>query len=481
MSATQHQSSIEDSFSQVFNFNEKKVAYGATLDELLKSLLYVDSTPSTFSFSCAGPRDVPPDVQFRDFLTFTQSNQRKPALAVVLFPLFCHTIMEYRKNDDEAAVSNFSEQFLTSLSDDFQEDARAFVTDSEQYRDLVRLFSTQRYIVKMDDEAANLMNEFINRPANCELRQRLVEIIVLDPDRVETPDRRTELRFVLDSPTASLSVLQCCVRQANLAAISNDLSEVFAVMNDQCVVKIDNATNTHTQLYCHPATVTTLALSHESRVLLTGDLFGRLSLWSTGVTAHLTSVTSSPWCSGFAPRGGIFAVGTADSLIRIYDTPSHKQQRWLVGHTSPVTWVDFHPNCSLAGSLALDAAVRIWDLRDAATARLFIGRPKENAGIAFSPDGKYVAHFDGEAVVVNEIGSCLQILRKPIVLHRVTAVSFSMDSRYVYVIGSAGEIVLCDVANDGPPAKEILHQNEHVLAAEMLPGNQLKIIVSSQD
>jgi hypothetical protein len=55
MSATQHQSSIEDTFSQVFNFNEKKAPYGATLDELLESCLYVASTPSTF---CAGTEKV---------------------------------------------------------------------------------------------------------------------------------------------------------------------------------------------------------------------------------------------------------------------------------------------------------------------------------------------------------------------------------------------------------------------------------------
>jgi transcription initiation factor TFIID subunit 5 len=480
MSGNTHPASLEDTFAQWFNFTEKRVPYGATLDELLKSCLYVESTPSTFSFSCAGPRDVPLNVQFEAFLGFTREHPLKPSLAQCLFPLFCHTVIAFRKNEDEGSVSTFSEAFLGSLPEDVREEAQQFVTDSEKYRSLLRLFSTQRYIVKMDDEAATLLNEFINRPANCELRQRLVEVVILDPDRVETPDRRTELRFPLESPTSCLSILQCRVRRASFAAVSNDLSEVFAVLNEQSVVKIDNGTNVLSHLYVHSATVTTMALSQEGRVLLTGDILGRLSLWSAGVTAHLTSVNASPWCSAFAPRGGIFAVGGADHIIRICDTPLHRQQRWLVGHTSPVTSVDFHPNCSLVGSLAVDPAVRVWDLRDAATVRLFIGRQKRNAGLAFSPDGKYLAYFDGDAIIVNDIGACAQVLRRPIALRKVVDVSFSMDSRFIYVVGPHGEIILCDTGDENVLPREILHQNELVLDAEMMPGNQLKLIVSSQ-
>jgi hypothetical protein len=79
---------------------------------------------------------------------------------------------------------------------------------------------------------------------------------------------------------------------------------------------------------------------------------------------------------------------------------------------------------------------------------------------------------------VNDIGALIQVVRKPIMLHTVIDVSFSMDSRFVYVVGPNGEIVLCEVGDEGSPAKEILHQNERVIAAEMMPGNQLKVILS---
>jgi hypothetical protein len=178
MSTAQHQPSLEDTFSQWFNFNEKKVPSGATLEELLKSCLYVESTPGTFSFGCAGPSDVPLNTQFQAYLSFTQSNPAKPALARCLSPLFCHTVIAFRKSDDEAAASNFSDLFLASLPEGVQDEARAFVSDADAYGHLARLFSTQRYIVKVDDEAVDLLNEFINRPASCELRQRFIEIVL---------------------------------------------------------------------------------------------------------------------------------------------------------------------------------------------------------------------------------------------------------------------------------------------------------------
>jgi hypothetical protein len=119
-------------------------------------------------------------------------------------------------------------------------------------------------------------------------------------------------------------------------------------------------------------------------------------------------------------------------------------------------------------------------LREAATVRLFIGRPQKNAAIAFSPDGKYLAFFDGDAIVVNDIGAVVQVVTKQIMLHTGVHLSFSMDSRFVYAVGQDGEVVLCEVVDDGKMPKEILHQNERVVAAEMMAGNQLKIIVSQQ-
>jgi transcription initiation factor TFIID subunit 5 len=470
-------SGIDAAFSQRFNYSEKRAASGVTLDELLKSYLFLESSPTPFSFSCAGPRDVPLRDQYQTFLNFTKKHPSKAPLAECLFPLFCHIVMELRKRHDEDSVAQFADAYLLTVPQPLQNDARDFVHDSEHYRTLVHFFSTQRYIVKADDESANLLNEFVNEPANCELRRLVVEHIILDPLREETPDRRTILRFPLSSGVSSLSVLQCRVRNAKFAAVANDLSDIYAAIGDQAVVKIDTSSNSLKTLYMHPAAITTMSLSHESKVLLTADMIGTMHLWSSSASARISPIRQSVWCSTFAPRGGIFAVGSSDQLVQLYDTERHRQHRVFVGHSSPVTDVGFHPNCSLLGSLAMDPACRIWDLREAATVRLFIGRRSKNAAIAFSSDGKFVAFYDGE-VNVYDIGTSNQIFRKQVHVHPVVHLSFSMDCKFLYVVGSNGEILVCTINDETKPVEEAIRMNELVLNCEMMPANAFKIVVS---
>lgn len=141
-------------------------------------------------------------------------------------------------------------------------------------------------------------------------------------------------------------------------------------------MKSDSAAGKSSQLSLRPATVTTMSLSHAGQVLVAGDLGGRLTVWSAAVSDMIPPLASVPWCCEFAPRGGIFAVGESETLIRLYGTRSASQQRCLVKHSAAVTGLGFHQNCALVGSIGLDAAVRICDLREAATARLFIGAEK---------------------------------------------------------------------------------------------------------
>jgi transcription initiation factor TFIID subunit 5 len=474
---SQQASGIDAAFSQWFNYSEKRAPRVATLEELLKSCLFLESSPATFSFSSAGPRGVPLPDQYRAFLNFTKKHPAKAPLSECLFPLFCHIVMDFRRRDDEDSVTRFADAHLPTAPPHLQDDARRFVQDSDHYHNLVHFFSTQRYIVKADDESANLLNEFVNEPANCELRRLVVEHIILDPVREETPDRRTVLRFPLSSGAPSLSVLQCRVRSANFAAVANDLSDIYAAIGDQTVVKIDTSSSALKTLYKHPAAITTMSLSHESKVLLTADIIGNMHLWSSSASARVSSVRQSVWSSAFAPRGGIFAVGSSDELVRLYDTERHRQHRVFVGHSSPVTDVGFHPNCSLLGSLALDPACRVWDLREAATVRLFIGKRSKNAAIAFSSDGKLVAFYDGD-VSVCDIGTCNQVFRKQVHVHPVVHLSFSMDCRFVYVVGPNSEVLVCNINDEAEPVKEAMWMNGHVVDCEMMPANALKIIVS---
>jgi transcription initiation factor TFIID subunit 5 len=467
---------IEEAFAHAFNFGEKQAPHGASLEDLLKSGAFIESSPNTFSFSCAGPRDVPLPVQYDTYLTFVRKHHNRQPLVDALFPLFCHVVMEFRRREDEPGEQEFRKKYIDSIPPDQREEATSFLDDEATYHRLSCLFSTQRYIVKTDDHCADLLREFVNQPANSELRHLIVENITLDPIREQTPDHRTILRFQLTSGVSSLSVLQCRIRNATFGCVSHDLSEVYAILGDQRIVKIDGGTNSMVSLYTHSSPITTMSLSSESKVLVTGDVTGNMHLWSGTRGIGVPSVQSSIWCSVFSPRGGIFAVGASDTLVRLYDTPNQRPIRVCVGHSRAVVGLAFHPNCALLGSIEVDPSVRIWDLRDAATVRLFIGKSQKNSALAMSPDGRLVAFFDGE-LSIHDLGTAKQVMRKQIHLHEVVHLSFSMDSRYLYAVGPNGTILVCDLA-DEVPVSDALRPNERVIACEMLPANELRIITS---
>jgi len=55
------------------------------------------------------------------------------------------------------------------------------------------------------------------------------------------------------------------------------------------------------------------------------------------------------------------ACGTADGMVRLWDLRSGQVHRSLVGHTGPVTCLQFDDVHLVTGSL--DRSIRIWDLR----------------------------------------------------------------------------------------------------------------------
>ena len=478
MSATQRfESKLEEFFSQKFNFRDKVVPYGTTLEEYLKSTEFIESTPNNFSFSCPGPRNIPLSRQFEQFLIFARENQNSQPIQNSIFPLFCHIVMKLKKEEDKTLFENFTECNINSVPEKDREEASKFVHDEEFYKKMACLFSTQWYKILCDDDTANKIKNFLFKSGHSQLRLLYTSIIIFVPDRKQQDDHVVYSLFSLNSPTSSLSIVQARVNAASFAAISNNEPAVYACCNDQNILKIDSKSQKVTNLYKHSSAVTTMCLSKNSNVLLTADLSGSISLWSPSASCQLSTKFTQILCSTFAPHGGIFALGTGNGLIHIYDTPNHHLHRILIGHHSLITSVAFHPNCAYLGSLSIEPAIRVWDLREATTVRLFTGQTQKNSALAFSNDGKTLAVFDGELSLF-DIGTQKQIFRRNIHTTNVNSLNFSMDSRYIYAVSRNGDIVTCDVTQENSSAREILSLNERVISTELLQADELRIVTS---
>lgn len=88
------------------------------------------------------------------------------------------------------------------------------------------------------------------------------------------------------------------------------------------------------------------------------------------------------------------ACGTADGMVRLWDLRSGQVHRSLVGHTGPVTCLQFDDVHLVTGSL--DRSVRVWDLR---TGSIYDAYAYDNAITSMMFDSRRIVCAAGEDVV----------------------------------------------------------------------------------
>jgi WD40 repeat protein len=100
-----------------------------------------------------------------------------------------------------------------------------------------------------------------------------------------------------------------------------------------------------------------------------------------------TTVLNTAPAIAYSPDGQLFAMGHADSKIRIWQAKDYQEQLLLTGHSSWVFTIAFSPDSKLLASGSSDRTVKLWET---ATGRC-IRTLQEHQGwiwaVAFSPDG----------------------------------------------------------------------------------------------
>jgi WD40 repeat protein len=112
---------------------------------------------------------------------------------------------------------------------------------------------------------------------------------------------------------------------------------------------------------------------------------------------HTDGVLAVTWL----PDGRTLVSGSKDGTVCLWDTTSGKQRSLLEGHIGPVTCLAAHPAGALLASGGADACIHLWQVNseDTAPCQTLEQHTRAVSSLTFAPDGATLASTGGDRVV----------------------------------------------------------------------------------
>jgi WD40 repeat protein len=156
--------------------------------------------------------------------------------------------------------------------------------------------------------------------------------------------------------------------------------------------------------------ITTLAFSSDGQMLVSAGTDRNLILWDLSgagrepvkLKGHESDVTSV----AFSPDGRTVASASYDGTVKLWNVASPWPDARAMSHEGFVNEVAFSPDSKFLVSVALSAKLKLWDV---ATEQLVAERDLDEAMLAFSPDGKWLATFDWKTIRLLEFPSLVEV------------------------------------------------------------------------
>lgn len=254
------------------------------------------------------------------------------------------------------------------------------------------------------------------------------------------------------------------VREYGQAAPGRKLSELAISTSGEWIAYTDSedksrlmrlAPPLHLQPYLDlskPAAMRGAAFSPDGTRLLVStnqDYLDEYLLAGTGLDVDpRVWILPSMACVAISPREDVWAGGTLDGSIRLYDVHTQQEQHILRGHRGYVLGIAFSAEGTRLASRSADKTVRVWKVGDGELLFETSGLSASLGNIAFSPDGGLIAAPGEESTVLlldSRTGAVHQELRGHSAC--VRSVAFSPDGKWLASAGDDQTVSLWNLQN----------------------------------
>lgn len=185
----------------------------------------------------------------------------------------------------------------------------------------------------------------------------------------------------------------------------------------------------------------TAVFSASDRCIASAGMRGSVSIWGSksGLLRRQLEACASVYSLGFSTDGATLAAGCFDGVIRLWATQGWSSRHNLEGDTA-VTDLAWSPGERLLACAYEDGPVVLWE-PDQRRRRTLWERPTgASRGLAWSPDGRYLAagYGDRGAVAVWDVATRRLFRVLESASGAISALSFSFDSKLLAVLSSEG-------------------------------------------
>ena len=240
-------------------------------------------------------------------------------------------------------------------------------------------------------------------------------------------------------------------------------------------------------LTAHTGAVRSVAFSPDGTLIASGSADGTVRLWTVAAPTEppllLAVHQGAVWSVVFSPDGRTLASGGLDDQVILSSTgaPLLRRQMFSAG-SEAILGLGYSPDGhrlataegQLAGGTA-DGIVRIWDTTTGVLLATIHGHSRAATSVAFSPDGLLLASVAADGTLVVWDASTYQPVRGPIQAHQsaIVSVAFSPDSRLIVTGGDDSSVRLWDATTGQPAGSPLVGHTDSVQSVAFSPDGRL--------